>query len=186
MVSVLLASSALLWVIALFNLILTFALVRRINKFAEENQPNAGKSLAGQKAPYFTAGTLSGQQVTLDTYQGNSTVFLFIGPSCPPCVERLPYYQTLAPKARLSGVDFVLVSNSYKEETKIFSEENDIDLPLLVAPHSETTFLQDYQAISTPSFTYIDQNGIIQFDGYPGANAQPWQELVDSWGQLEI
>lgn len=127
-------SSVLLWIIVLCNLVLTFALVRRVNS---PYQPKESLK-EGQPAPNFTAETLSGETVTLGTYAQREVAFIFTEPACGPCREALPSYETLGPKAAQSGVDFVLVSTADAGRTRRFVDEFSIKLPILIAPHDST------------------------------------------------
>ena len=91
--TVLIGSVALLWVLVLFNLVLTLGLVRRANANAGP-QPMEEEGLeAGERAPDFTAETLDGEAVTLATYAGRDVAFLFMSPFCGPCREKLPRHR---------------------------------------------------------------------------------------------
>ena len=178
---ILIVSSALLWMVVLFNLFLTFALVRRINTSVHDHSSPLNESLVGQKAPDFKAETLSGKEVTQNNYRGRKVAFLFIGPDCPPCIENLPDYHALIPKATSAGVELVLVSIGDKDRTQNFVKQHNIRLPVLVAPLSENSFMSDYKVFGTPAFIFVDENGIIQFDGYPGKQSEPWKKLTGTW-----
>ena len=177
MIEILAISSVLLWLVVGFNLILTLALVRRLNALDSTSQSRsthpikiAPASLGpeiGQPAPAFTAQTLEGEQVTLDTYTGagRSAAFVFISTTCEPCREALPSYEALLPKARQAGVDLVLVSTSDPIQTAAFVEQFNIRLPVLVAPMRDNPFMKDYNFNATPSYCLVDTQGKIRSAG---------------------
>ncbi len=72
----LVVNSILLWVVVLFNLLLTLALVRRLN--ADRRSEHTMGLEAGQPTPDFTAQTLSGEAATRSTYIGRKVAFVFI------------------------------------------------------------------------------------------------------------
>src|SRR5258706_10943407 len=109
----LVGSSMLLWVVVLCNLLLTLALIRKVNSGAVDQTKVGLKE--GEIAPDFMAETLSGEKVTLAMYAQREVVFIFIAPTCRPCLEALPRYNALGMKAAQSGVEIVLVSRGEKE-----------------------------------------------------------------------
>lgn len=67
-------SSVLLWAVVVFNLLLTFALIRQ----RTTGTTKSDILKAGQPAPDFSAETLLGETVTLSDYAGQEVAFLFI------------------------------------------------------------------------------------------------------------
>jgi peroxiredoxin len=163
-------SSVLLWLLVVLNLLLTLALIRRVN--AGARTPGAPGLKAGTMAPDFTAQTLSGETVTRSTYSGRKVAFLFVSPSCQPCHEMLPTFEVLGPKAARAGVDFVLVSNVEREATSAFVEQFNISLPVLVAPLTTNSFTRDYHSTTTPSYCLLDEQGKVQSAGYPSMGGE--------------
>ena len=195
MTEIMVVSSVLLWLAVGFNLILTLALVRRLNALDSTSQsrstdpgklaPASPGPEIGQSAPAFTAQTLEGEQVTLNTYIGGgcSAAFVFISTTCEPCREALPSYEALLPKARQAGVELVLVSTSDPVQTAAFVDQFNIRLPVLVAPMRDNPFMKDYNFNATPSYCLVDAQGKIQSAGYPTFSWGEWKALVDSWDQ---
>lgn len=177
MEQVLVLSSVLLWIVVFCNLLLTLALVRRVNA---NPQPKEGLK-EGLPAPDFTAETLSGEKVTLATYAQRDVAFVFIAPTCEPCREALPSYEALGPKAMQSGVDLVLVSMANAEQTRHFVNEFNIQLPILVAPRESNSFMQDYKLSTTPSYCLIDRQGKILSSGSANLRWGPWKALAEAW-----
>ncbi len=178
---VLVVSSVLLWLLVGGNLLLTLALVRRLNGLPPQPAPPESGLKPGQVAPDFQAETLAGVEVTRATYTGRSVAFLFVSPTCAPCREALPGYELLRPAAERAGVLLVLVSNADVAATQHFVDELHIRLPILVAPQSTNPFLRDYQIEGTPAYCLIDAQGNVESSGYPSLEWGSWKTLVQGW-----
>ena len=177
--TVLLVSMGLLWVVVLFNLLLTLALVRRTSTQPRSQQKEWFK--AGEKAPDFTAETLDGKPVTLASYAGRPAAFLFMSPSCDPCREHLPGYDALGKIARRAGTQLVYVSTSGLDETRIHVEEFGITLPVIVAPQEDNSFARDYKITGTPQYCLLDAHGNVHSCGLPMPDKGAWKVVTDAW-----
>jgi len=179
---VLVVSSILLWILVLLNLLLTFALARRLNARASQfDDPSANipKLERGQPAPNFSAETLNGSQAALASYAGRAVAFIFISPTCGPCREKMPVFNALQPKARRAGVEIVLVSDSDRAETKKFSDDFTTSLPILIAPRVDNPFMADYKANNgTPFYCLVAVDGSVQATGFLD---DEWEALAKTW-----
>lgn len=169
-----------LWIVVLFNLLLTLALIRRQNNVSASQADRGLKK--GEVAPDFKATTLDGNTATLDTFigEGRSAAFLMIGPTCGPCREDLPRYEALYPKAVRAGVNLVLVSNGEVEETQELAREFNLTIPTLLAKPTQSTFWADYKIRGTPSYCLINSTGKVESSGHPNFNGGDWKRFVDS------
>lgn len=177
-------SVVLLWIIVLFNMILTFALIRRLNLLSKEGRNNIeGMSLPrleqGVKAPDFIAETLEGEDARLSSYLGRSVVFIFLSPSCKPCRDCIPDLKVLQTKIRSLGVEFILVittTSSY--EVQAFKNEFAINFPIiLTSPDSH--FMVDYKIAGTPYYCFIDNDGKVKDSDI--LLSPKWKALTESW-----
>lgn len=166
----------LLWVLVLFNLLLTFALARRLNM---GNMKTEGLKV-GQKAPDFKATTLDGSQVVLNDFLGHPFVLLFISPTCGPCREALPQYLQLSTSAEQIGVRFLLVSIGAVEPTRNLLAEYGSDFQVLVAPMESNAMMDNYKITSTPSYCTVDAVGKVHSTGYPGTSWNDWKLPVSA------
>lgn len=173
-------SSLLLWVVVLLNLVLTLALVRRINSASGSSPAIETGPPVGEKAPDFTATTLTGETVTLTDYAGHATTFLFVAPQCQPCHELI---KTLSLQAREVSSELALVCNGSRQEAETLARELDIHLPLLLAPRSENPFFESYKISATPSYCSLDEQGVVQAKGIPGPEERHWQNLTEVWSK---
>jgi peroxiredoxin len=173
---------ALLWIVVVFNLILTFALIRKQRSGSPFSliEPLG----VGQSAPHFTAATLDGETVSLATYAGRAVAFIFLSPHCGPCRQGLPGYEAVGLQAQQANVEVVLVSTESADETREFVQEMHIRLPVLIAPRETNAFAKDYKAASTPFSCLVDEHGKIQSTGYPSRESGQWKELADSWERV--
>jgi peroxiredoxin len=180
----LIVSSVGLWLVVSLNLVLTLALVRRINKQALPAGNGAGAGLSGLSkgtaAPDFAATTLSGEPVSLASYAGRTVAFLFISPGCSPCRDGLPRYLSWHRQALPLGIDMVLVSAADAQETQPLVDEFSIDMPILLAPRGTSTFLADYKVPGTPHYTLLNSQGVVISSDYPGYDWHSWSGAVQA------
>ncbi|GAB4108584.1 MAG: hypothetical protein OHK0022_60190 [Roseiflexaceae bacterium] len=165
----------------LVNYVLTFALIRRLNSLIEQRSPDNLFLKPGQQAPDFSAQTLDGAAVTRSSYAGRPVTFVFFKSGCEPCREAIPSYEQARPLAERVGVELVLVSVEDAERTRAFVREQQISLPVLVAPASENTFQHDYQLPGTPAFCSLNERGLVQASGFASIDAEAWRTQVASW-----
>lgn len=176
-------SSVLLWVVVLFNLLLTLALIKRVNAQPRNQAPEEpevpGDALPkGTEAPDFSAQTLAGETVTRDSYKGQPTMFFFVTPTCKPCRELLPILKQLAPQAKRAGVNLILVSGDMHAPTQQMIDKEQIDLPVLLAPRHENTLWLNYKISGTPSFYFVDAQSIVRASGFPSPYSEHWKKLL--------
>lgn len=175
---ILIVSSILLWLVVLFNLLLTVALIRR----GAARQPgfdmeNAPTLEIGSLAPDFTAETLEGRTVTLTDYAGKSLALIFISPTCKPCLEKLPSLNKISQRARSFGLELVLVNIASKDETKTLVQQQEIILPTFIAPPKRNSLMRDYKVAGTPFFCVVNEERKIASTGFLGP---AWDEYTRS------
>ncbi|HLZ57474.1 MAG TPA: TlpA disulfide reductase family protein [Ktedonosporobacter sp.] len=183
MENLLLVSSILVWIVVIANLVLTLALIRRINASPD---PMAGIETGlpvGTPAPDFSAKTLEGQTVTLADSIGHPITFVFVATHCEPCHALLPTLKTLAPQARAAGTTLVLVSDGSQQETEKMMQEVAGQVVIVVAPRHEHSLFNDYQINMTPSYCALDEKGVVVAAGHPDRTNQEWQKLLTSWSK---
>lgn len=192
MEQLLVVSSVSMWMILVVNLILTFAIIRKVNALSEVSDEN-GRPMPkietlelGQLAPYFRAETLNGTTVTLANYAHSSVAFVFLTPKCEPCREAIPTLKALSPKAEQSNIilSSVILANrvealEFVQELK-FIQEFDSTLPVLVAPPEENPFMSDYKVGGTPFYCLINEQGEVEATGFLD---RKWRSLTEKWGR---
>ncbi|GAB3141508.1 hypothetical protein GCM10027290_14370 [Micromonospora sonneratiae] len=93
--SYVLVAMVIVGLIGLFNLLLTFGVIRRLREHTEQlSELRHGSDIilrAGATVGEFVADTTDGTQVSLDLLTGR-TVVSFFSPHCAPCKERMPEF----------------------------------------------------------------------------------------------
>ena len=177
METILLISSVLLWIILIFNLLTTFALVKKINQLFSYPSKQLDLLENGQIAPDFTVETLDGNKVRLNDYN-EEIALVFVSPDCSPCKDEMPRLDILYPKARRAGVELSIVSLADADSTRSYVEELEFKAPVLVAPRRQNSLSDHYKIPDTPSYYVIDKNRKIKSGGFLDDN---WQMLTNSW-----
>jgi peroxiredoxin len=176
MEQILIASSILLWVVVVFNLLLTLALVRRFSTI--QRTPEVETLEVGQPAPDFAAEALDGRTVTLGDFEGRSLALIFVSPTCSPCIEKLPTLQALEPKANQNGVEMLLVYKTELAETQTAVAKHGVTLSTVAAPQRSNPFWRDYLVAGTPFYCLLDEEHKVLSAGFFGSD---WHSLAQKW-----
>ncbi len=171
-----------LWLMVLLNLILTLALVKKVNREGNERSIESGLK-PGTKAPDFTGRTLDEKTVTLADFKGKRFTLLFISPHCSPCKEKLPEYERLHAQSRKHGDELLLVSIfGTPEDVEAMVSEYKLTIPVLLAPSDSNAFANDYKVNGTPSYCVINEQVLVESSGHPfSVEGGEWKKLVDKW-----
>lgn len=178
-ITLILAISAVLtWSMLLFLVLFVLLLAKRINQLSQhapkEQLLKEALARRGHPAPPFTAHDLAGSTVTLDTYRGRAIAFVFLSPSCKPCVDRMQGLKEFAGHA--NGMEIVLVNVDPHFSTATFVAEHAVQYPVLSAPQPTNRFSIDYGASSTPSFCLVGKDQRIRAAGH--LDSHYWQEQL--------
>lgn len=165
-------SLVLLWVIVLFNLLLTFGLVRRVN--TQPAMPPIETLKIGEPAPAFTAETLDGETVTLAQFTGKRLALVFMSPGCGPCREKLPELQALTSKLAGEGIVFALLFRETADEIRPFVAKHNLTMPVWLALPPNSLW-RDYKVAGTPFYCAIEANHKVALTGFFGPE---WQAFV--------
>jgi peroxiredoxin len=185
MEQLLIANSIVVWLVLLGHVLLTFALVRKVNGINQASS-NGGRPMppkeflkVGQPAPDFAAETLGGEPVTLADYASRKVAFLFMSPGCAPCCEAISTLEELQPRAAQAGVSLNLVMTSNREQAQAFVNELAVSLPILVTP-SAGQFKSDYKVGGTPFYCLVNEQGQVEATGFFD---DAWRSLTGQWGR---
>jgi peroxiredoxin len=174
MESIYMINFILLWLMLLLNLLLSISLIRRLNTLQGDRVTGLE---AGALAPEIDALTLSGETVSVKNYRGKKVAFFFVSPACTPCREVVSKLHQFDAAAHELGIEITLVSAGDHKETENWVVEMNIKLPILVAPPGRNHFFNDYKIRGTPSFCWIDNNGVVLSAGYLNFEEGIWKEL---------
>ena len=165
MQSVIVISVVMLWAIVLFNLLLTFGLIRRMN--TRSRMPSGEMLKIGAPAPAFTAETLTGETVTLAQFAGRRLALLFMSSTCDPCLEKLPELQRLVLQLEREGIVFALLFREAEDETRPFVAKHNLTMPVWLAPPPNPLW-RDYKVAGTPFYCVIEANHKVALTGFFG------------------
>jgi len=174
---------AFLWLVVMFNTILIFALVRKVNA----DQSNSFQSTVdqflspGEHAPEFTWETLSGNFIEKSDFDDSQLVLLFVSPTCGPCRELMPDLDKLIVGAQQSGTNLLPISIGEKSSTEEIIQEFNVSTDFALASYSDEAVLA-YQVPGTHSYYVIDREGQITRGGFMDVE---WRKLVASWKNTE-
>lgn len=152
-----------LWLVVLFNLVLTIGLVRRLRTIgggAPAGRPNPGGLPAGVGAPDFSAPDGTGVPRRRSELGGGPVALAFFSPGCPSCVEHAPEFGTFAERAGGAGISAVAVLDTAPgEAAELVGRLGDVQV--LYAPRDANPLLADYGIDAYPTYTVIGADGRV-------------------------
>jgi methylamine dehydrogenase accessory protein MauD len=164
MISTLIISNIILWVLVLVLVAVVFALVRQIGVLHERVAPAgalmAGKGLkTGELAPVFDLQTIQGKQFRLggERSDGKSTLLFFLSPTCPVCKTLLPVLQAMR-NSEADWLEIVLASDGDEQEHREWLKKQKLESwPYILSPQLGMTM----QVAKLPFGALIDEKGIL-------------------------
>ncbi len=164
MISTLIISNIILWVLVLVLVAVVFALVRQIGVLHERVAPAgalmAGKGLkTGELAPVFDLQTIQGKQFRLggERSDGKSTLLFFLSPTCPVCKTLLPVLQAMR-SSEADWLEIVLASDGDEQEHREWLKKQKLESwPYILSPQLGMTM----QVAKLPFGALIDEKGIL-------------------------
>ncbi|MFO7540248.1 MAG: redoxin domain-containing protein, partial [Chloroflexota bacterium] len=114
LVTLLTINALLTWLVLLPTAFFMLLLGKRFRQLDQgspkEHILKEASSRRGQLAPPFEAQNIDGQTVTLDSFKGRDVAFLFLSPSCKPCVEKIPALNDYHRQGTANGMEMVMVN----------------------------------------------------------------------------
>jgi peroxiredoxin len=163
-----------LWVVVLFNLLLTYALIRKVARSGGHS--GIGGLSAGVTAPEFQADTPDGRRLSLRELGEQTPLVLgFFSPSCDACEMQMPDFAAFVERAHASGIRTVAVLDGEDEESSRLQAALPGDTTALLAPRRANPLLNDYRVEAYPSYTVIRADGTV--DGTYGRVAEIGERL---------
>ncbi|SDJ00131.1 TlpA disulfide reductase family protein [Nonomuraea jiangxiensis] len=167
-------ATALVAVLAIANLLLALGIIRRLREHTAELAELRGGSgfpggagdialAAGAPAGAFTAESVDGRPVTLDTL-GDHPLIGFFSPSCSPCKERLPAFIEYA-ASRPAGPDAILAVVTGTPETAADLVEQLLPVATVVVEPDQGPVQQAFQVTGFPVFMLVE-DGVVRASDY--------------------
>jgi thiol-disulfide isomerase/thioredoxin len=157
-------SQLLLWLVVLFNLMLTIALVRRVSVLSTSGPGPAtpiGGLPEGSVAPPFTATTPDGDSRTQADLGDGPVVLAFFSPSCESCYDHAPHFAELGRRAADGGVTAVAVVDGDATTSRRLLDRLPDELPVLLAARPENPFLGAYLVDAYPTYTVVANKTVV-------------------------
>ncbi len=115
-----------------------------------------------EPAEKFSLNNLTGEQVTLDDFQGRVLLVNFWATWCPPCVHELPSMQAL--KDHFSDESFEVLALNMGERGKdienfLKSFGTKLDFPILL--NADLNVAKTWKVRAMPTSLFIDKDGNI-------------------------
>ena len=178
--ALLVVSAILTWLVLLPTVFLMLLLAKRLRQLdgrsPKEYVLNEAISRRGESAPRFMAKGMNDEFVTLDSFRDKAVAFLFLSPSCKPCVEKVPAFNDYYRRGAANGMEMIIVNVDHNISSETFAQQHDVQLPILWAPELTNPFARDYGAYSVPSFCLVDAKQRIRAGGR--LDAHYWQDQL--------
>ncbi|MUL40258.1 redoxin domain-containing protein [Streptomonospora sp. PA3] len=156
--------------VALLNLLLTMAVVRRLRQLAEQPaaRGSAGPELeevpAGSPVPSFRSRTLPGEPVTSESLLGRETVFAFFDTGCSVCKSAIPKLLAHAAEKRLTPGQVVVVVGDQGGESGEYTGRLDGAATVILEPRLGPV-AQAFGIQGVPAFVRADARGTVVTSG---------------------
>ena len=127
----------------------------------------SGPPQLGQPAAEYTAATLAGDTVSLESLRGQVVLLNLWATWCAPCRMETPYLQALFEEHRDAGFQIVGISmdtGDAADQVEVFVEEYGVTYTVLHDPQMRGMEL--YQVLGLPATFLIDREGILRWMRY--------------------
>lgn len=127
-----------------------------------ENDETIPLAKIGEPAPDFALSTLDGQTFSLSSFRGRPVVLYFWASWCSFCRNEMPGLNVTFETHRDSSDLVVLAINILEDAATVrhYMQNLGISFPVLLDRDGKAT--QQYLVRATPSYYFIDRNGILQ------------------------
>lgn len=149
------------------------------------NAARAGSLAVGNPAPGFEIEVLGNQNynkgdtLSLADLEGKAVVVNFWYPSCPPCREEMPYFESAFRENRDRGVEFVgiqLLGLDSLQDGQDFIEEYGISYA--IGPDRDGGIVREYKVLGFPTTVFLDSEHKVVRTWTGALSKQQLDELV--------
>jgi methylamine dehydrogenase accessory protein MauD len=167
MLTALLISQIVLWVLMLVIVGVQLAVLRQVGVLHERIAPLGALTIdkgpkEGERAPLFDLVDLRGRRVRIGSPdEGRSTLLFFLSPTCPVCKKMLPILRSLA-HAEQKWLQIALASDGERDEHERFIAAQNIgDFPYVLS----LELGMSYRIGKLPYAVLIDETGVVRAKG---------------------
>lgn len=123
-----------------------------------------GPPTEGSPAPEYSATTLDGREVSLESLKGEPVLLNFWATWCTPCRKETPFLQSLHEEFADRGLQVVGVSMDSRgsaEEIRAFMDRYDVTYRILHDPASRA--MDVFSVIGLPATYLLEADGTVRF-----------------------
>lgn len=132
--------------------------------FPNEEIREYAKEMIGTKAPDFEMKNLAGEKVKLSDLQGGNVIVEVSSTTCPACIEAHPFVDKFKEMSEGEVTVLKVFPNESKEAVEKFFTTNKFKRDeTVIAGEGTNTMVQDYRVQYTPTFLFVDKEGVIQY-----------------------
>ena len=168
MITALIVSNIVLWILALVLVTVVFVLVRQTGVLFERVSPAGALIVShgpkvGELAPVFKVSNLNGVQFDVggSRESGRSLLLFFLSPTCPVCKVLLPALKSIV-QSEARWLDAAFASDGIQEKHSAFIKVNRLEsFPYLLSTDLGVT----YRVGKLPYAVLLDATGVIRANG---------------------
>jgi hypothetical protein len=157
----LVAAVAVVSVLTLLNLLLTYGVIRRLRDHEERLSRAGTPSMVdlpiGAPVPPFRADTTDGGTVTSESLAAGAAYAAFFSPTCPPCREQMPLFVDAVADARRDRI-LIVVSRDGADPTAL------ADFVAAIGPAGHVV-VEDTTGPVAGAFGVSGQPTLLRFNG---------------------
>lgn len=127
----------------------------------------SGPPTVGEPAREYTAATLAGEQVSLESFRGDVVLLNLWATWCTPCRMETPYLQSVFEEYRDDGFEIVGISMDTADaadDVAMFVDEYEVTYTILHDPQMRG--MERYNVLGLPATFLIDRDGILRWMRY--------------------
>lgn len=111
----------------------------------------------GKMAPVLSMTSVSGEELTLESFRGKIVVIDVWATWCGPCKAESPSFEALAKKYKRDDIEFIAISIDGSEEPwKAYLSKHEKVSTQFITPRS---LFKEYELLGVPRFMIIDRDG---------------------------